>query len=66
MIGLRAISEAGQEWVTDNVASEGWQWLGDVLWGEERMMADVAQGAADDGMTKKDLEFIRDSNGLPY
>ena len=31
MIGFRPMSEAAQAWFDENVASESWQWLGNVL-----------------------------------
>lgn len=35
---------AAQEWLTDNVESEPWQWLGASLVVERRFAADLAQG----------------------
>jgi len=42
---LRPLTDTGREWLTENVANEGWQWLGDALACEPRHVGDVIQGA---------------------
>lgn len=42
-------SEA-RDWIDENVASEGWQWLGGSLCVEHRYGPDLVQGMLDNGL----------------
>lgn len=39
-----------QEWVEDNLDTEGWQWMGNALCVESRFVDAVVQGMRDDGL----------------
>lgn len=47
---LRPVSAAGEEWLDENVQSEGWQWFGGALACEPRMVEAVVRGAQGDGL----------------
>ena len=49
---LRPASHAGKQWITENLAptAESWQWLNEALSVEPRYVADIVQGAIDDGL----------------
>ena len=44
------LSPAAKEWVDDNLALEGWQWLGAGFACEPRYAGDLAQGMSDAGL----------------
>ena len=43
-------TEAGKQWLADNVASEPWQWFGPGLAVEPRQAWDLVSGAQADGL----------------
>jgi hypothetical protein len=47
---IRVLTEEGQAWVDENVAVEGWAWVGDAFACEPRMVGAVARGAVEDGL----------------
>lgn len=47
---LRVLTPAGQEWVDENVHSESWQWMGNGLAVEPRMVQVLVEGAVNDGL----------------
>jgi hypothetical protein len=48
---LNPESEAGEQWIRDNVHAESWQWFGGSLALEPRYMDDVACGIRDAGLS---------------
>lgn len=44
------LTPAAKEWVADNLALEGWQWMGNAFACEPRYAGDLAQGMADAGL----------------
>jgi len=46
---LHGVSELGQEWLTDNIGEYAHTWGGGVVV-EHRFIADIAQGAMEDGL----------------
>ena len=44
-------TKQGEHWLSDNVASEPWQWLGGALCVEHRYIADLVDGMRADGLT---------------
>ena len=44
------LTPAAKEWVDDNLALEGWQWLGGGFACEPRYAGDLAQGMTDAGL----------------
>jgi len=47
IIGFRPLTETAKQWFDDNVHSDGWQWLGGVLWVDQRMARDLIIGLQD-------------------
>lgn len=45
------LSPAAKDWVDDNLALEGWQWLGAGFACEPRYAGDLASGMESDGLT---------------
>ena len=52
MFLLRPASRAGKPWITENLAptAESWQWLNEALSVEHRYVADIVEGAREDGL----------------
>jgi hypothetical protein len=50
LTGFEPVTEAAQEWFDENVQSEGWQWLGGILWVDHRFANALIEGAAGDGL----------------
>ena len=44
------LTERGEEWVAENVATDSWQWLGNSFSIDWRYAADLAAGAIADGL----------------
>jgi hypothetical protein len=44
-------TDEGAAWVEENVGAESWQWLGDSIACEPRMVGAVIEGALDGGLT---------------
>jgi hypothetical protein len=51
VVGFFPLTETGMAWLTDNTQAEGWQWLGNVLYVEHRLAADIIEGAGNDGIS---------------
>ncbi len=51
LIGFRPIGDDADKWFDDNVESEGWQWLGSVLWIDYRFANQIIDGLEGDGLT---------------
>lgn len=51
LVGFTPITEAADEWMTDNVHSEPWQWLGSTLWVDYRMAQAILDAIQDSGLT---------------
>jgi hypothetical protein len=47
---LRPMTDAGREWIDENVPTEGWQWLGGALSCEPRYVENIVEGATGDGL----------------
>lgn len=43
-------SPAAQQWATDNIQAEGWQWWGQALAVEPRCLPAIVDGLWDDGL----------------
>ena len=50
LVGFEPVSETAKEWFAENVGSEGWQWLGPVLYVEHRCAKNLLCGLADAGL----------------
>lgn len=50
VVGFQPVTEAGRGWIDDNVVSEGWQWMGDTLWVDNRVAADLLRAVLDAGL----------------
>lgn len=50
VVMLHAMSRDGAAWLHENVSSEPWQWVGNAIACEPRMVQDVLDGAMDDGL----------------
>ncbi len=44
------MTDAGRKWITDNVETESWQWLGGALAVEPRCVDSLAAGMSGDGL----------------
>lgn len=47
---IQPLTNAGRDWIDENVETESWQWIAGGLACEPRMMDDIAQGMADAGL----------------
>lgn len=45
VVGFSTYTFAAAQWFAQNVASEGWQWMGGTLWVDPRFAADIIEGA---------------------
>jgi hypothetical protein len=50
VVMLRPMTRAGAVWLHENVSSEPWQWMGNGLAAEPRMVREVLEGAQDAGL----------------
>jgi hypothetical protein len=49
LVGFHLLSIAAQEWFNENVASEPWQWMGNILWVDHRYAADLFRVLEEEG-----------------
>lgn len=47
---LQPLTRAGLNWITDNLNTEPWQWIGGALAVEPRNVDDLAEAARADGL----------------
>jgi hypothetical protein len=50
IVSIRPLTDIGRDWIDENVAGEGWQWLGGALCAEPRYAIDIYQGMLADGL----------------
>jgi len=50
MVLIRPLTDAGLDWLGDNVESEPYQWMGNALACERRYAFDIYLGALNDGL----------------
>jgi hypothetical protein len=50
VVMLRPMTRAGLKWIIENVEADSWQWLGNALACEPRMVQDVIDGAEAAGL----------------
>jgi hypothetical protein len=48
------LTSAAREWIEENVASEGWQWLGGSLCVEHRYASDLGRGMREANLELKE------------
>lgn len=53
MIGFRPITDKGKAFIDNNLETEAWQWLGPVLYIDQRMAPKIISAAEDEGLTIK-------------
>ena len=53
LYGFKPVSPDAVAWFHDNVASDGWQWLGSVLWVDQRCAEPLAELCVHAGFTLK-------------
>jgi hypothetical protein len=56
IIGFQPITAIAKEWFDENVQSERWQWLGNVLGIDHRYAEDIIAALAEAGM---EVQFTR-------
>lgn len=56
MIGLTAMTDAARDWISENVATEAWQYFGNVLWIDVRCACDLIPAAVAAGLSVYDHE----------
>jgi hypothetical protein len=50
MIGLHIMSDEAQQWVSKNIHTDPWQWMGDILWMEATSAEPVMLHMQEDGL----------------
>jgi hypothetical protein len=50
VFSFQPVTKAGKDWITENVQTESWQWLGDTLAIESRFAAQLADGMISAGL----------------
>jgi hypothetical protein len=50
LIGFRAISEAGAEWIKEHLDAPDYMRMGRVIWSDHRMAQPIIDGMEADGM----------------
>jgi hypothetical protein len=51
MVGLHMLTDEAEAWFADNVATQPWQWMGKILWVDQRMAEAVVEGLQAEGLT---------------
>jgi hypothetical protein len=51
MVGLHMLTDEAEAWFADNVASEPYQWMGKILWVDQRTALPVVEGLQAAGLT---------------
>lgn len=51
LYAFRPLTEKGRQWLSEDVQSESYQWLGEALVVEHRFAGALAQAALDDGLS---------------
>jgi hypothetical protein len=54
LTGVLALNAEARQWIDDNVHSEGWQWMGKVLWVDHRMVDNLLDGMIAAGLSLTD------------
>ncbi len=49
LCGIVPMREEAQDWIDENVETEGWQWMGNVLYIDWRFAEDLIEGIHDAG-----------------
>jgi hypothetical protein len=50
IVAIRPLTPQGRDWIDENVAVEGWEWLGGALCTEPRCAFDIYQAMKADGL----------------
>ena len=50
LIGFQPVTDAAYEFIDEYVHTESWQWMGSVLWIDQRVARDLMQGMVDHGL----------------
>lgn len=50
VVQFMPVSTRGREWLSTELVSEPWQWLGDTIAVDHRYALGIAQGAVSDGL----------------
>jgi|TARA_Y100000310_G_C20701615_1_gene830472 hypothetical protein len=50
MFGIQVLGPNSRAWLEENVQTEGWQWLGDILWGFWDTMQAVVDAMEEEGI----------------
>ena len=53
--GIRWRTERAKEWLEEHLVFEDWQWLGNILAIEPRMIPAIVEAMLEDGLTPKDF-----------
>jgi hypothetical protein len=51
LVGFTVRTNEAREWFADNVASDGWQWMGSTIWIDHRYAPAIADGISEAGLT---------------
>lgn len=51
LVGITPLTDAATDWIDENVASEGWQWMGRTLYVDARYAEPLVNGMIGDGLT---------------
>ena len=50
VVTFEPLTVLGRGWISENLATESWQWLGPVLGVDHRFAHDIIDGAINDGL----------------
>ena len=51
LVTILPLTQEARDWIDDNVAVEGWEWLGGALCADPRCAFDICQAMQVDGLT---------------
>jgi hypothetical protein len=51
LVGFTVRTDEALRWFADNVASDGWQWMGSTIWIDHRYAHAITDGIAGAGLT---------------
>ena len=52
MVGIESVTQRSKDWIEENIATAGWQWLGNIFWAEPKPMIDLIKVMVDEGLTE--------------
>lgn len=56
LVGIQKHTPAAEDWVDENLESESWQWLGNILWIDHRLAQNIVDGIINDDLTVSETQ----------